>query len=115
MEEESTENAVKGRVTQAVKDDKSEANEMLVDDKQLQKELTYNMQKYETLKAKSTAAEAVGKGKGVSENHLNTSSKVSSAMAGSATPTLNAMNVPKLKSASGYKGNKSVVVLEGLR
>ncbi|GKE48313.1 hypothetical protein Tco_1479571, partial [Tanacetum coccineum] len=45
-------------------------------------ELTYDMQKYETLKAKSTAAEAVSKGNGVSENHLNTSSKVSSAMAG---------------------------------
>ncbi|GJX66493.1 condensin-2 complex subunit D3 [Tanacetum coccineum] len=94
MEEES---AVKGRVTQAVKHVqiqntipmfielkhyKSEIDEMLVADKQLQKELTYDMQKYETLKAKSTAAEAVSKGKGVSENHLNTSSKVSSAMAG---------------------------------
>ncbi|GJS44223.1 condensin-2 complex subunit D3 [Tanacetum coccineum] len=148
MEEESAENAVKGRVTQAVKkaqiqntipmfielkrllesknspltgslmeclrillkDYKSETDEMLVADKQLQKELTYDMKKYETLKAKSTAAEAVSKGKGVSENHLNTSSKVSSAMAGAraevtaksvlrdvnegaATPTLSSMNV----------------------
>ncbi|GKC19216.1 condensin-2 complex subunit D3 [Tanacetum coccineum] len=75
---------------------------------------------------KSTSAEAVSKGKGICENHLNTSSKVSSAMAGAraevtaksvlrdVTPTLSAMNVPKLKSASGYKGNKSAAVLESL-
>nr|GEV73953.1 condensin-2 complex subunit D3 [Tanacetum cinerariifolium] len=66
-----------------LKDYKSEIYEiMLVADKQLQKELSYDMQKYKTLKAKSTAAEAVSTGKGVSENHLNTSSKVSSPMAG---------------------------------
>ncbi|GJV52215.1 condensin-2 complex subunit D3-like protein [Tanacetum coccineum] len=85
-----------------LKDYKSEIDEKLDADKQLQKELTYDMQKYETLKAKSTAAEAVSKGK-------------SDVNQGAATPTLSAMNVPKLKSASGYKGNKSAAVLESLR
>lgn len=42
-----------------LKDYKNEIDEILVADKQLQKELTYDMQKYESLKAKSTAAEAV--------------------------------------------------------
>lgn len=42
-----------------LKDYKSEIDEILVADKQLQKELIYDMQKYESLKAKSTAAEAV--------------------------------------------------------
>lgn len=42
-----------------LKDFKNEIDEILVADKQLQKELIYDMQKYETMKAKSTAAEAV--------------------------------------------------------
>ncbi|CAM8911876.1 unnamed protein product [Rhodiola kirilowii] len=41
-----------------LKDYKSEIDEILVADKQLQKELIYDMQKYETAKARSTAAEA---------------------------------------------------------
>ncbi|KAK6913766.1 Condensin complex subunit 1, C-terminal [Dillenia turbinata] len=41
-----------------LKDYKNEIEEILVADKQLQKELIYDMQKYETAKAKSTAAEA---------------------------------------------------------
>ncbi|KAF3623766.1 hypothetical protein T459_31367 [Capsicum annuum] len=42
-----------------LKDYKSEIDDMLVADKQLQKELIYDMQKYESMKAKSAAAEAV--------------------------------------------------------
>ena len=42
-----------------LKDYKSEIDDMLVADKQLQKELIYDMQKYESAKARTTAAEAV--------------------------------------------------------
>jgi condensin-2 complex subunit D3 len=42
-----------------LKDYKNEIDEILVADKQLQKELIYDMQKYETSKAKSAAAVAV--------------------------------------------------------
>lgn len=42
-----------------LKDYKNEIDEILVADKQLRKELMYDMQKYESLKVKSTAAEAV--------------------------------------------------------
>lgn len=42
-----------------LKDYKNEIEEILVADKQLQKELIYDMQKYETVKAKSTATEAI--------------------------------------------------------
>ncbi|KAJ0458861.1 putative armadillo-like helical, condensin subunit 1/Condensin-2 complex subunit D3 [Helianthus annuus] len=171
MEEDVTENAIKGRViTQVVKksliqntipifielkrllesknsrltgslmeclrillkDYKNEIEEMLVADKQLQKELIYDMQKYELQKARSTAAEAVDKGVNV---NMQTSSKVSSAVAGvkaeataksvlrdvnqgAGTPSLSAMNVPKLKSSTGgavkHKGRSSAV-LESLR
>ncbi|KAK4374468.1 hypothetical protein RND71_005145 [Anisodus tanguticus] len=42
-----------------LKDYKNEIDDMLVADKQLQKELVYDMQKYESVKAKSAATEAV--------------------------------------------------------
>ncbi|XP_028092388.1 condensin-2 complex subunit D3-like [Camellia sinensis] len=42
-----------------LKDYKNEIDEILVADKQLQKELIYDIQKYESLKAKSTATETV--------------------------------------------------------
>ncbi|KAL5541868.1 hypothetical protein UlMin_009578 [Ulmus minor] len=42
-----------------LKDYKNEIDEILVADKQLQKELIYDMQKYDATKAKTTAAEAV--------------------------------------------------------
>ncbi|KAF8401464.1 hypothetical protein HHK36_012403 [Tetracentron sinense] len=42
-----------------LKDHKNEIEDILVADKQLQKELIYDMQKYEAAKAKSTVAEAV--------------------------------------------------------
>lgn len=52
-----------------LKDYKNEIDDILVADKQLQKELMYDMQKYETAKAKSAAAEAVASNKrGISFN-----------------------------------------------
>lgn len=42
-----------------LKDYKNEIDDMLITDKQLQKELIYDMQKYESMKARSAAAEAV--------------------------------------------------------
>lgn len=42
-----------------LKDYKNEIDEILVADKQLQKELIYDIEKYETMNAKSTAAEAI--------------------------------------------------------
>ncbi|PIA61371.1 hypothetical protein AQUCO_00300726v1 [Aquilegia coerulea] len=42
-----------------LKDYKSEIDDILVADRQLQKELIYDMQKYDTVKAKSTVVEAV--------------------------------------------------------
>ncbi|KAL3508108.1 hypothetical protein ACH5RR_033490 [Cinchona calisaya] len=82
-----------------LKDYKNEIDEILVADKQLQKELIYDMQKYETMKAKSTAAESVANRQrsetyqspsdpkiarsGPSKlDHLHSNSKVASAMAG---------------------------------
>ncbi|GFZ21796.1 binding protein [Actinidia rufa] len=56
-----------------LKDYKNEIDEILVADKQLQKELVYDMQKYESLKAKSTAAQAYH-----SPSHSPSVSKVAS-------------------------------------
>lgn len=44
-----------------LKDYKNEIDDILVADKQLQKELIYDMQKYDSAKAKSTATEAVAR------------------------------------------------------
>lgn len=115
------------------KDYKNEIDEMLVADKQLQKELIYDIQKYESLKAKSTAAEAVGKGGLQHTGSKVTCSAVAGALAevtaksvlrdvnqGAGTPSLSAMNVPKLKSSTGTAGmarhkGRSAAVLESLR
>ncbi|XP_073008465.1 condensin-2 complex subunit CAP-D3 [Typha latifolia] len=51
-----------------LKDYKNEIDEILVADKQLQKELLYDMQKYDAAKAKSTVAEAVSNAQG-SDSH----------------------------------------------
>ncbi|EOY06535.1 Condensin-2 complex subunit D3 isoform 2 [Theobroma cacao] len=87
-----------------LKDYKNEIDDMLVADKQLQKELIYDMQKYESAKARTTAAEAVATmqnqsgyqspclSKGASGTHaknklshkLQSNSKVASAMADAA-------------------------------
>ncbi|CAH9108994.1 unnamed protein product [Cuscuta europaea] len=112
-----------------LKDYKNEIDEILVADKQLQKELIYDMQKYETMKSKTTAAEAVAtmqrsdtyQSPAVSDMlkkaKLHSDPKVASAIAeasalavaqsvlrdvnhGAATPPLSAMRAPKLKSCS---------------
>lgn len=87
-----------------LKDYKNEIDEILVADKQLQKELSYDMQKYETVKAKSAAAEAVATRQrsdtyqspcdpkiarsGPSKHeHLHSNSKVASAMASAVAAT----------------------------
>ncbi|XP_062108742.1 uncharacterized protein LOC133819492 isoform X2 [Humulus lupulus] len=111
-----------------LKDYKSEIDEILIADKQLQKEIMYDMQKYEAGKTKLTAAEAVANNKKAScsfhspdpvkvgdGKHVEDNSKLASAMAdatavatarfvlkelnkGIMSPTLTAKSVPKLKS-----------------
>ncbi|KAJ1407657.1 Condensin complex subunit 1, C-terminal [Sesbania bispinosa] len=51
-----------------LKDYKNEIDDILVADKQLQKELVYDMQKYEAAKAKATVAEAVARPKSGANN-----------------------------------------------
>lgn len=84
-----------------LKDYKNEIDDILVADKQLQKELIYDMQKYEAAKAKATVAEAIAKpgtsrspeaartltkthGQSKYKNKLENSSTVASAMADAA-------------------------------
>lgn len=83
-----------------LKDYKNEIDDILVADKQLQKELIYDMQKYEAAKAKATVAEAVATmpksspyrspeaskthGQSKHRNKLQNSSEVASAMADAA-------------------------------
>lgn len=62
----STNNPLSGSLMECLrillKDYKNEIDQMLVVDKQLQKELVYDiLQKYESMKARSTAAKVVGK------------------------------------------------------
>ncbi|XP_074320803.1 condensin-2 complex subunit CAP-D3 [Silene latifolia] len=125
-----------------LKDYKNEIDDILVADKQLQKEIIYDIQKYETNKAKSTAVEAMENLK-KSENYstpggpkrVHNDSKVASAMGdvaakfvarsvlkevnqGVMTPPLSALNMPKLRASerSGpSKGHKSAHVIESLR
>ncbi|KAL7104932.1 hypothetical protein ACP275_07G013100 [Erythranthe tilingii] len=127
-----------------LKDYKSEIEDMLVADRQLQKELIYDIQKYESMKAKNTAANmyrsetylspyAAAKSKKLPEN-VKVASAVADAVAaatarsvlrevnnGASTP-LSAMNVPKLKSRtvgqnreSNLRGDRPVGVIESLR
>ncbi|KAJ8560441.1 hypothetical protein K7X08_022301 [Anisodus acutangulus] len=113
-----------------LKDYKNEIDDMLVADKQLQKELVYDMQKYESVKAKSAATEAVATmqrsdlywspiNTKASSSFVNKKSdegntRIASAMAavtaqsvlrevnrGTLTPPLSAMKAPRLKSHSG--------------
>lgn len=125
-----------------LKDYKNEIDDILVADKQLQKELIYDMQKYESIKAKSTAADAVSKEttnpntiKSKLAQNLRSDVKVASAVAdaaaaataksvlrvvntGVSTP-LSTMSVPKLKSTRGKctsnAGEKPAEVIESLR
>ncbi|XP_015899874.3 uncharacterized protein LOC107433135 [Ziziphus jujuba] len=110
-----------------LKDYKNEIDDILVADKQLQKEIMYDMHKYETAKAKSAAAEAVASNKRatsfnspkVANGKQVTSTgdaRLASAMAdanaaatarsvleevnrGKMTPPLSSLKMPKLKSA----------------
>ncbi|PIN01292.1 hypothetical protein CDL12_26200 [Handroanthus impetiginosus] len=117
-----------------LKDYKNEIDDLLIADRQLQKELIYDMQKYESMRAKTTAVDAVAtmqRSEAYLSPHnkklpekIQSNSKVAAAVAdavaaatarsvlrevnqGSTTP-LSAMNVPKLKSWTG-KQNGEVV------
>ncbi|XVE65605.1 hypothetical protein DITRI_Ditri08aG0013700 [Diplodiscus trichospermus] len=127
-----------------LKDYKNEIDDMLVADKQLQKELIYDMQKYESAKARTTAADMqnqsgyrspyVSKANKLNQK-LRSDSKVASAMAdaaaeatarsvlrevnkGAMTPPLNSISMPKLKSnqtGSNAQIDRPLDVLESLR
>lgn len=89
-----------------LKDYKNEIDEILVADKQLQKELIYDIQKYESAKTDTTAA-AVTARSVLKEVNTN-------------TPPLSSMSVPKLKTAQGGGSNPRtnalpLHVLESLR
>ncbi|CAN0918141.1 Condensin-2 complex subunit CAP-D3 [Linum grandiflorum] len=124
-----------------LKDYKNEIDEILIADKQLQRELVYDMQKYEAGKAKSTAAATVqNPSSGSFLSPKNKDSRVASAMAdaaaevaarsvlrevnrGTGTPPLSAINVPKLRTAatqgksggSGLRTDRPAEVLESVR
>ncbi|KAL8162812.1 hypothetical protein V2J09_014301 [Rumex salicifolius] len=110
-----------------LKDYKNEIDEILVADKQLQKELIYDLNKYETANAKSTAQEA-----GACSKKPHGDSKVASAMAdlaatakaksvlrevnmGFASPPLSSISKPKLKSSMRATTSKASMVLESVR
>ncbi|WJZ86890.1 hypothetical protein VitviT2T_006304 [Vitis vinifera] len=127
-----------------LKDYKNEIDDMLVADKQLQKELIYDMEKYDAAKAKSTAAAAVAtmqpcyRSPHVSKftERLPVQSRVASAMSdavaaatvrsvlkevnrGSPTPPFSSIGRPKLKSSMGgttsSRGDRPLDVIESLR
>ncbi|GAB2289497.1 hypothetical protein Dimus_023807 [Dionaea muscipula] len=106
-----------------LKDYKNEIEDFLVADKQLQKELLYDMHKYEAAKVRSTATEAAAAAASSPGVHRVTTTgvqndpKVASAMAdaaavskarsvlrqvnlGISTPPISSMSVPRLKSSS---------------
>lgn len=82
-----------------LKDYKNEIDEILVADKQLQKELLYDMNKYEEA---AKAAAKGNKGKNVVEERCN--SVLRDASNFKATPPLSAMSLPKVK---GYVSGRS--------
>ncbi|GAA0144232.1 chromatin/chromatin-binding, or -regulatory protein [Lithospermum erythrorhizon] len=119
-----------------LKEYKNEIDDMLIADKQLQKELIYDMQRFETMKAKSTAAEAVATMRSPVDQKIPSSVLLKSTITGKLqhtkgvasavadavaavtarsvlrdvnkgkTPPLGEMSVPKLKSRSGDATNK---------
>uniref|UniRef100_A0A1D1Y9J5 Condensin-2 complex subunit D3 n=1 Tax=Anthurium amnicola TaxID=1678845 RepID=A0A1D1Y9J5_9ARAE len=126
-----------------LKDYKNEIEDILVADKQLQKELIYDMHKYEAAKTKSKVAEAVAnvqrpdgfRSARVVEK-LGTGERVASAVADAAakaaarsvlkevsrdqpTPPLSAMSLPKVRSGAtngeAPSGDRRMDVLESLR
>ncbi|GMH08305.1 hypothetical protein Nepgr_010145 [Nepenthes gracilis] len=81
-----------------LKDYKNEIDELLVADKQLQKELIYDMQKYETGKARSTATEAVAAVQR-SAGYQASGVRMSSSEASAREPSKKLKNDPKVASA----------------
>ncbi|KAK1295211.1 hypothetical protein QJS10_CPA16g01530 [Acorus calamus] len=114
-----------------LKDYKNEIEDILVADKQLQKELIYDMHKYEAaVKTRSNAAETIsGCSNGVQvklQRKTGTEAdKISATVRSvlkevnrdSATPPLRSMSVPKIKSVAdrGVVKDKKSIVLESLR
>ncbi|KAI9195668.1 hypothetical protein LWI28_017082 [Acer negundo] len=100
-----------------LKDYKNEIDEILIADKQLQKELIYDMQKYESVSTSaadagpSTAAAATSNAAAAARSVLKEVNR---------TPPLSSMSVPKLKTTQGGGGGSSrndrpLHVLESLR
>jgi len=109
-----------------LKDYKNEMDEILVADKQLQRELLYDMQKYEAGKGKGKAAaqaeaEAGPSGTGRSPAGESARATVRSVLKEvnlkAPTPPLHSMSVPKVKSILGSAGPGSLRpdVLESVR
>ncbi|XP_010551076.1 PREDICTED: condensin-2 complex subunit D3 isoform X2 [Tarenaya hassleriana] len=118
-----------------LKDFKNEIDEMLIADKQLRKELVYDMQKYEAARPVASREEtqpvACGtsnrknRGSGLGPRTAADAAAVRTAKSvlrdvngGVGTPLLSAMSVPKLKSSSrgdGQSGRPAKEVLESLR
>ena len=109
-----------------LKDYKNEMEEILVADKQLQRELLYDMQKYEAGKGKGKAAaqaeaEAGPSGTGRSPAGESARATVRSVLKEvnlkAPTPPLHSMSVPKVKSILGSAGpgSRRPDVLESVR
>jgi condensin-2 complex subunit D3 len=109
-----------------LKDYKNEMDEILVADKQLQRELLYDMQKYEAGKGKGKAAaqaeaEAGPSGTGRSPAGESARATVRSVLKEvnlkAPTPPLHSMSVPKVKSILGSAGpgSRRPDVLESVR
>jgi condensin-2 complex subunit D3 len=113
-----------------LKDYKNEIEEILVADKQLQKELLYDMQKYEAGKGKGkAAADAEAGPSGTARSPTPAAAAVHASARAAAksvlkevnrntqTPALHSMSVPKVKSILGTAGPGSRLpgVLESVR
>ncbi|KAL6847422.1 hypothetical protein ACP4OV_023275 [Aristida adscensionis] len=114
-----------------LKDYKNEIEEILVADKQLQRELLYDMQKHEAGKGKSKAADVAGpsgvcrspagqtpSGKaGAASARATVRSVLKEVNRNTPTPPLNSMSVPKVKSILGSAGPGSCRpgILESVR
>ncbi|KAK2645835.1 hypothetical protein Ddye_021030 [Dipteronia dyeriana] len=98
-----------------LKDYKNEIDEILIADKQLQKELIYDMQKYE-----STSTSAAGAGPSTATAATANAAAVARSLLKEVnrTPPLSSMSVPKLKTAQGggsSRNDRPLHVLESLR
>ncbi|KAF7068764.1 hypothetical protein CFC21_074499, partial [Triticum aestivum] len=110
-----------------LKDYKNEFDEILVADKQLQKELLYDMQKFEAGKGKSSREEEAAGPSGSSPAAPDPSDAATKATVRSVlkemnrnvpTPPLHTMSVPKVKSVLGtgaLSGSRRPAILESVR